>query len=130
MAEHVEQVLNNAIDGLKKMIDVDSVVGNPINISDSTTVIPVSKVSMGFVSGGSSFGKAPSPGNFGGGAGGGIKISPVAFLVITDGNVRLVNVTDTPDQTDKIFTKIPELIDQISALISKKKEDKNDSAQL
>lgn len=130
MAEHVEQVLNNAIDGLKKMIDVDSVVGNPINISDSTTVIPVSKVSMGFVSGGSSFGKSPSSDNFGGGAGGGIKISPVAFLVITDGNVRLVNVTDTPDQTDKIFTKIPELIDQISALISKKKEDKNDSAQL
>ena len=71
MAEHVEQVLNNAIDGLKKMIDVDSVVGNPINISDSTTVIPVSKVSMGFVSGGSSFGKAPSSDNFGGGAGGG-----------------------------------------------------------
>lgn len=129
MAEHVEQVLNNAIDGLKKMIDVDSVVGNPINISDSTTVIPVSKVSMGFVSGGSSFCKNPAVDNFGGGAGGGIKISPVAFLVITDGNVRLVNVTDAPDQTDKIFTKIPELIDQISSLISKKKEDKNADAQ-
>ena len=50
MAEHVEQVLNNAIDGLKKMIDVDSVVGNPINISDSTTVIPVSKVCLLYTS--------------------------------------------------------------------------------
>ncbi len=129
MAEHVEQVLNNAIDGLKKMIDVDSVVGNPINISEDTTVIPVSKVSMGFVSGGSSFGKPSVSDNFGGGAGGGIKISPVAFLVVNDGNVRLVNVSDSPNDTDKIFTKIPELIDQISSLISKKKSEKSEQAQ-
>lgn len=129
MAEHVEQVLNNAIDGLKKMIDVDSVVGKPITVSETTTVIPVSKVSIGFVSGGSSFGKAAAADNFGGGAGGGVKITPIAFLVITDGNVRLVSVSETPDGTDKIFTKIPELIDQITALISKKKEDKSKEAE-
>lgn len=123
MSEHVEKVLGNAIDGLKKMIDVDSVIGNPIKINDSTTIIPVSKVSMGFVSGGSSFDKQANTDNFGGGAGGGIKISPVAFLVITDGNVRLVNVSDSPDQTDKLFTKIPELIDQISGLINKNKSE-------
>ena len=129
MSERVEQVLNNAIDGLKKMIDVDSVVGNPINISENTTVIPVSKVSMGFVSGGSSFGKSPASDNFGGGAGGGIKISPVAFLVVNDGNVRLVIVSESPNDTDKLFTKIPELIDQISSLISKKKTEKSEQAQ-
>ena len=124
MSNHVEGVLNNAIDGLKKMIDVDSVIGNPIKVSDTTTVIPVSKVSMGFVSGGSSFGKMPQADNFGGGAGGGIKVSPVAFLVITDGNVRLVSVSDNPDETDKFYTKIPEIIDQVSGLIAKKKEAK------
>jgi len=124
MAEHVENVLNNAIDGLKRMIDVDSVVGNPIKISENTTVIPVSKVSMGFVSCGSSFGRTVDKDNFGGGAGGGVKISPIAFLVVTDGNVRLVSVSDSPDNLDKIFTKIPELIDQISSLIGKKKEEK------
>ena len=117
MADKVENVLTNAIDGLKKMIDVDSVIGKPIAVSDNTTLIPVSKVSMGFVSGGSGFGKAD---NFGGGAGGGVKISPIAFLVVTDGNVRLINVTDSPNDVDKLFTKIPELIDQISGLISKK----------
>lgn len=122
MSEQVEKVLSSAIDGLKNMIDVDSVVGKPINVSDTTTIIPVSKVSMGFVSGGSGFGKAPQSSNFGGGAGGGIKITPIAFLVISDGNVRLVSVSETPDQTDKIFTKVPELIDQISGLISKKKD--------
>ena len=120
MADKVENVLTNAIDGLKKMIDVDSVIGKPIVVSDSTTVIPVSKVSMGFVSGGSGFGKTPGADNFAGGAGGGVKISPIAFLVVTDGNVRLVNVSDSPNDVDKLFTKIPEIIDQISALISKK----------
>lgn len=120
MADNVEKVLTNAIDGLKKMIDVDSVIGKPITVSENTTVIPVSKVSMGFVSGGSGFGKTPGAENFGGGAGGGVKISPVAFLVITDGNVRLISVSDSPNEVDKLFTKIPELIDQVSALISKK----------
>ncbi len=122
MSDHVEKTLINAIDGLKKMIDVDSVIGKPIVLYDSTTVIPVSKVSMGFVSGGSGFGKLPEKDNFGGGAGGGVKITPIAFLVITDGNVRLVNVSETPDQLDKLFTKIPELVDQVSALVKNKKE--------
>jgi sporulation protein YtfJ len=122
MSSHVENVINNAIDGLKKMIDVDSVIGNPVKISDSTTIIPVSKVSMGFASGGSGFGNSPQKDNFGGGAGGGIKISPVAFLVVTDGNVRLISVSESPDQLDKIFTKIPEVIDQVSGLINKNKK--------
>ncbi len=128
MSNHVENVLGSAIDGLKKMIDVDSVIGKPIQINDTTTVIPVSKVSMGFVSGGSGFGKTPDTDNFGGGAGGGIKISPVAFLVINDGGVRLISVSSSPDQVDKLFTKLPELIDQVSGLISKKK-DKTENAE-
>ncbi len=126
MADRVENVLNNTIEGLKKTIDVDSVIGAPIKINESTTVIPVSKVAMGFVSGGSSFGKDVQnikSDNFGGGAGGGIKISPVAFLVITDGNVRLISVSDKPDTTDKLLSKIPELIDQVSGLVAQNKKD-------
>ncbi len=121
MAEHVEKVLTNAIDGLKKMIDVDSVIGKPVKISDTTTLIPVSKVSMGFVSGGAGFDKSSSTDNFGGGAGGGVKISPVAFLVVNEGNIRLISVSESPDNLDKIFTKVPEVIDQISGLINKNK---------
>jgi sporulation protein YtfJ len=122
MSDHVEKTLISAIDGLKKMIDVDSVIGKPVVLSESTTIIPVSKVSMGFVSGGSGFGKLPEKDNFGGGAGGGVKITPIAFLVVTDGNVRLVNVSETPDQLDKLFTKIPEIVDQVSGFIKTKKE--------
>lgn len=122
MSNNVENVLGSAIDGIKKMIDVNTVIGDPVKISDNTTIIPVSKVSIGFVSGGSTFGKQLANENFGGGAGGGVKVTPIAFLTVTDDNVRLVSVSDSPDSTDKIFTKIPELIDQISGLIAKKKD--------
>lgn len=123
MSQHVENVLHNTIDGLKKMIDVDSVIGKPLAISENTTVIPVSKVTMGFVSGGSGFGKTPGTDNFGGGAGGNVKITPIAFLVVTGDNVRLVNVSSSPDSVDKLLSKVPELIDQVKDLISKKKQD-------
>ncbi|MBQ8605613.1 MAG: sporulation protein YtfJ [Clostridia bacterium] len=124
MAEHVEKVLTGAIDGLKKMIDVDSVIGNPIKVSDETTIIPVSKVSMGFASGGAGYDKTRETDNFGGGGGGGVKITPIAFLVVTGDNVRIMSVSETPDQWDKIFTMIPELVDQVSNLINKYTESK------
>lgn len=123
MANNVENVLGRAIEGIKNMIDVNTVIGEPVKISDVTTLIPVSKVSIGFVSGGSGFGKTPVSENFGGGAGGGIKLTPIAFIVVNGDNVRLVSVSETPDNTDKIFTKIPEVIDQISGLINKNKAD-------
>ena len=126
MAQHVENVLHNTIDGLKKMIDVDSVIGKPLAISENTTVIPVSKVTMGFVSGGSGFGKTPGVDNFGGGAGGNVKITPIAFLVVTGDNVRLVNVSSSPDSVDKLLSKIPELVDMLKDLVSKKKQDKEE----
>ena len=124
MADHVEKVLGSSIEGLKKMIDVDSVIGNPIKVSDTTTLIPVSKVSMGFASGGAGYNKTSQTDNFGGGAGGGVKITPIAFLVVTEDNVRIMSVSETPDQWDKILTLIPEAIDQISSLIAKYKETK------
>lgn len=122
MANHVENVLSNSLEGLKKMIDVDSVIGEPIKLSDTTTAIPVSRVSVGYVSGGSGFGKNPGTDNFGGGSGGSVKITPVAFLIVNGDNVRLVNVSSSPDNVDKLLSKIPELIDQVSGLITKKKD--------
>ena len=122
MAEHVEKVLTGAIDGLKKMIDVDSVIGNPIKVSENTTLIPISKVSMGFASGGAGFDKTKETDNFGGGGGGGIKITPIAFLAVTGDNVRVLSISETPDHWDKILTLIPEAVDQIAGLIKKYKE--------
>lgn len=126
MANHVENVLSGSLEGLKKMIDVDSVIGQPIKLSDTTTAIPVSRVSVGYVSGGSGFGKTPGADNFGGGSGGSVKITPVAFLIVNGDSVRLVNVSSSPDSVDKLLSKIPELIDQVSGLITKKKENKEE----
>lgn len=124
MADHVEKVLTNSIEGLKKMIDVDSVIGSPVKISDKTTIIPVSKVSLGFASGGVGFDKSKETDNFGGGGGGGVKVTPIAFLVITDDNVRIMSVSETPDQWDKLFTLIPEAVDAIAGLFKKNKDSK------
>ena len=118
----LKQVIDATLENLKNIMSTDTVIGEPKTVLEDTVIIPVSKVSMGFASGGSGFGNSPQKDNFGGGAGGGIKISPVAFLVVTDGNVRLISVSESPDQLDKIFTKIPEVIDQVSGLINKNKK--------
>lgn len=118
----IDEVLNSALDGIKKMVDVDTVIGDPIHANDDVTLIPISKVSFGFAAGGSSFGKVPQKDNFGGGAGGGVKVTPVAFLSITGKDVKIIPVTDNPDAIDKIAGYVPELVNKVSALFSKKKK--------
>ena len=83
------------------------------------TLIPISKVSFGFGSGGGDYGKAPKE-NFGGGAGAGVKIAPVAFLVIKDGCVRTIQLSDGANTVDRALTMIPELVEKVSALIDRK----------
>ena len=109
---------------IREMVDVSTVVGDPITTVDGVTIIPVSKVSFGFASGGSEFNtknqqnaqKAP----FGGGSGAGVKIVPMAFIVVKDGNVRVMNV-EAPASTavERILDSAPEIIDKVSALIKK-----------
>ena len=124
MANSLDGVMTCALDGIKKMVDVDTVIGDPIHVNDNVTLIPISKVSFGFAAGGSSFGKQPEKDNFGGGAGGGVKVTPVAFLSITGSEVKVISISENPDAIDKIASRIPEVIDKISGLISKDKQEK------
>lgn len=126
MANSLDSVMNNALDGIKKMVDVDTVIGDPIHVNDNVTLIPISKVSFGFAAGGSSFGKQPEKENFGGGAGGGVKVTPVAFLAISGSEVKVVSISENPDAIDKIASHIPEMIDKVSALFSKDKQEKTE----
>ena len=104
---------------MREMVDVDTVVGNPISTPDGITIIPVSKVSYGFASGGSDFAVKEKNG-FGGGNGAGIKIDPIGFLIVKDGNVRMINVTPPAATTiDRAIEKAPEFIDMVDALIAK-----------
>lgn len=108
------------------MMDANTVVGQPIE-AGGVTVIPVCKISIGYGSGGSDFAqknqKPENPNAFGGGAGMGVSITPISFLVIRDGNVRMVSV-DQPASTvaDRVIDLVPGVVDKVSAMVSKKKD--------
>ena len=104
---------------MREMVDVDTVVGSPITTPDGITIIPVSKVSYGFASGGGDYPIKDKSG-FSGGNGAGIKIDPIGFLVVKDGNIRMINITPPAANTvDRAIEKAPELIDLVDGLISK-----------
>ena len=120
MNNKVESVLNGAMDGLKNLVDVDTVIGDPIVVNEDVTLIPISKVTCGFASGGSGFGSNPQNEHFGGGAGGCVKVSPICFLVVKGDNVRMLPVSDSLSGVDKIVDLIPEMVDKITSLFSSK----------
>lgn len=121
MEHPIEGLMNAAMHNIKDMIDVNTVVGEPITTADGTTIIPISKVTIGFASGGSEFPAKVEKMPFGGGSGGGISIAPTAFLIVSEGNVKLLQIGDSATATDKLVDLIPETIDKISALFKKNK---------
>lgn len=121
MSQNLPNMLEGTIQKIKEMVDVNTVVGQPITTPDGVTIIPVSKVSVGFGGAGSDFtkGKTMSGENpFGGGAGGGVKVTPVCFLIVKDGNVRMMPVAQAANTTaDRLVEMIPDTLDKISAFI-------------
>ncbi len=108
---------------IKEMVDVNTIVGQPITTPDGTTLIPVSKVTFGFGSGGSDMPLKVGSG-FGGGNGAGVKIDPVGFLTISDGVVKMLNITAPANTTvDRLVELVPDIIDKIEQLIMKHKKD-------
>lgn len=125
MAEsnNVKNLLGISIDKIKEVVDTNTVIGDAIVSADGTMVIPVSKVSYGFASGGSDLPSKNAHSLFGGGGGAGINITPIAFLVITNGDVRLLPVSSKPDAFDKAISLIPGLVDKVSGLFNHKNDD-------
>ena len=108
---------------IKEMVDVNTIVGAPITTPDGTTLIPISKVTFGFGSGGSDM-PYKERGGFGGANGAGVKIDPVGFLTISDGVVKMLNITAPANTTvDRLVELIPEIIDKVEMLIEKHKKD-------
>ena len=115
MSKTLPNMLENTIAKIREMVDVNSVIGEPIVVGD-TTIIPVSKVSVGFGGGGSDFTKNAEA--FGGGAGGGVKVQPICFLIVTGGNVRMMPVPTPANTTaDRLVEMVPDTLDKISAFI-------------
>ena len=121
MSEKLPGMLEGTIQKIKEMVDVNSVVGQPITTPDGVTLIPVSKVSVGFGGAGSDFTKGRTTGGdnpFGGGVGAGIKVIPVCFLVVKDGNVRMIPVAQAANTTaDRLVEMIPDTLDRITSFM-------------
>ena len=123
MSKTLPNMLDNTISKIREMVDVNSVIGNPITTPDGVSIIPVSKVSVGFGGGGSDYTKNQEA--FGGGAGGGVKVTPVAFLIVKDGNVRMLPVATPANTTaDRIVEQVPDVLDKIASFIDSRIEKK------
>lgn len=124
----IENLMKTTMESIKDMIDVNTIVGDAIEASDGTTIIPISRVYFGFASGGSEFSSikpavTSSSYPFGGGSGAGVTVKPVAFLVIKNDSIRLLPV-DQQNTYDKIVDTVPQVIDIIKGIF-KDKLDKN-----
>lgn len=123
----IDSLMTTTLAKLKEMVDVDVIVGKPIETPDGTTLIPVSRLSMGFGSGGSDFAgknrKDNTPFNFGGGSGAGVKVDPVAFLVVKDGSVRLLPIgIPAVSPAGRAVEMVPQLVDKIIDYLDRQKD--------
>ena len=124
MSQTLPNMLENTIAKIREMVDVNSVIGDPITTPDGVTIIPVSKVSVGFGGGGSDYAKS-SKDAFGGGAGGGMNVTPICFLIVSNGNVRMMPVPVAANTTaDRIVEMVPDTLDKLTAYLDSKKEAK------
>ncbi len=124
----LESLMGTTIEKIKQMVDVNTVVGTPIASPDGTIIVPVSKVSYGFASGGSSF-VAKSASNkdlFGGGTGAGVSVSPIAFIVISNGDAKVLTI-DPPNTgvAEKALAMAPDVIEKIKAMFTKDDKEKS-----
>ena len=124
MSEKLPNMLDSTIQKIKEMVHVNSVIGEPISTPDGVTIIPVSKVSVGFGGGGSDFvNKSGGDNPFGGGVGGGVKVTPICFLIVKDGNVRMMPVAQPANTTaDRIVEMVPDTIDKLTSYLDSRKD--------
>lgn len=136
----IEKLMVTAMDSIKEMVDVNTIIGNPIKALDNTVIIPISKVGFGFAAGGSEFnGETVNSYNkrekeenikyrlpFGGGSGAGVNITPVAFLIVQNDNVKLLEASHA-SVLDKLVEYIPDAVEKIDKIIKKKMDNKDES---
>ncbi len=127
MANHpIDGLMSTAMQNIKEMVDVDTIVGAPVESPDGSVIIPISRVAFGFAAGGSEFGKRENDADalFGGGSGGGVSISPVAFMVVGQGQIKLLPIDSNASPIDKLLDYIPGLIEKVNEKINSRKAEK------
>ena len=123
----IGELMQTTMDNVKNILKVDTVVGDPIFTPDGITLVPISRISVGFGGGGVEFTakKTGDAAPYGGGNATAVKIDPIGFLVIKEGTVRMVNITPPASNTvDRIIDMVPQVMDRVDAFIAKQKETK------
>ncbi len=118
------ELMENTMAKIREMVDSNSIIGEPITTPDGVTVIPVSRVSFGFGTGGSDYGKSSD--RFSGGSAAGVRIDPISFLIIKDGVTRVVPVAiPAVGAVDRVLDMVPEVMDRVEGFIARKKEERD-----
>lgn len=116
----LEGLVKTAMEKIHEMVDCETIIGKPIVTADGTTIIPVSKVSFGFASGGSDLPTKSPKDQFGGGSGAGVTISPVAFIAIHNGETKLLQMTTNTPYENAVVNVVPDVVDKIIDFVDKK----------
>lgn len=128
MSNAIEGVMGVSMEKIREMVDVNTIIGDPISAANGTTIIPVSKVSFGFASGGSDL-PTQAAEKFAGGAGAGVTVKPVAFIVIkSDGDVQLMELGGKTSPVEGIVDAIPGVIEKIKGMVADKKAKKDEKS--
>ena len=131
MSDHpIQGLMTTAMESLKEMIDVNTIIGDPVETPDGSVILTVSKVGFGFAAGGSEFkldsgqkeGQPKLP--FGGGSGGGVSITPIAFLIVNSQGVKMLHLDESTHLYEKILELAPQAVDKIQQMLSKKDQGK------
>ncbi len=132
MSEHpINSLMDTSIRKIKELVNANTIIGDPITTPDGTTIIPVSKVTYGFASGGSDLPtKKDNRECFGGGSGAGVTIQPIGFLTISKGNIKMVPINYYEGAADRIVGMIPEAFEKVSDFFKKDKSDKTAKTDL
>ena len=131
MNHPLSEMMSASMSKIREMVDVNTVIGDPIVTEGGVTIIPVTKVSIGYGGGGSDFATKNYPATrdnaFGGGAGAGVTITPVAFLVVRGDNVRMLPVAEPASTSvDRLIEQLPDLIDKLQSFVESRKAEKED----
>ncbi len=121
--KNLESLVTSALEKLHTLADGETVVGKPIITGENITIIPISKVSIGFGAGGSDL---PTKGNkdlFGGGSGAGVSVTPLAFITISNGEVKLLEMTAQASPTNAVINLVPQVVDKITGFLNKDKDE-------
>ena len=119
----IRNIMDVTLEKLRNMVDANIITGSPI-VSGNITLIPVSKVSFGLATGGSDFPSKTGAELFGGGGGAGVTVSPIAFIVISGDNVKMLPVYNELTTVEKAVSMAPEILDKAKEILGKKEENK------